>query len=460
MVDWKKVEPSTKESFSLEEQKALLSLISLPDKYVLLNLIKKYSGEKTSLPIVNEESIKDTRTRVNSMKKNDNFPTEDEINNWKKEEINKIIQKQLNDPNVSRRSRLTLVIGSAGAGKSTTSEHISKDKRAFHADADHIKKRIAEDFDCDINHDNMHNISTDIIKEVIAAAAPHKLDVVLEKIGEKPHKIYKQIMELEALKYSIGLNLVHVCEEIARTRNNDRANELMAKNEPPRFVEDELLKEFGEGPFFSYLFLAVRCPEKFSYCKAFSNEGPLRELPIPLHTLSVKDGKILGPANDPCAKKVDEQISSICLKSTVRALKSLNEEREDASIKYLTSKMEVLCSDDEKAKKEVKDSIERIRVKKDCGVECMPEEAKLLDLYDNVQTNKHGALMRIYDPQNIDDRELLEKNEDGGLAITFVFESVVGKPHNTDRYNEPYELVNATKDKVGTILGLSKEVSQ
>jgi|GEM_PF-4399092 len=472
---------STKTTFSNEEKRELLSRVPYPDNLVLVNTMNQFFV--SSLPISDEmkegfeQHIKSettrTKQRIQEWQANEEarrkfdgieygaFPTAEQLEEFKKVTVANYVQSLLNNENVGRDGEITFVIGSPGAGKSTTTDHLSTNKQAFHAEADHFKKEIAEKFGCDINHKDMHNVSVQFIEAVMADAMPYKLNIILEKIGDEPNQIYNMAKDFNAKGYKVDLNLVHVHEDFARQRNIDRPNISMDKGQIPRLVNDDFLKKVDDGPLFTYLHLCEECPEIFASCTAACNEIPFKEgcPPIPLNTLGVRSRKLLAVPSTRTADKISSEVSEMCAQAMGCALEGIAKAESDKKISSISKKFSSLFLGTEEEKHEVKASICQTLVNRKNGVEYSEDDIITLGLCVEADTLTNQTLAKIYDPKNVADREKLEEKpeECKGIVRDFMVESITGESHESDVVvASKGGLLEVMKGKVSKTLGYEK----
>jgi signal recognition particle GTPase len=382
---------SNKNSFTKQEQLEFLSSISAPDNYILLNLIKKYNDLETTLPKLDEEILKIAQSlaKINS---NGYFPSDSEIKQFATNYINNEIKRQIKNQGDNANGIFSYVLGTAGAGKSTTINKIVKNYYSFHADADAIKNKIAENFNCDINHYKMHETSKVIINELTNEAVKNGLNIIVEKIGDEPNKIFYRINELKQIAkenfkpFSSHLNIVHIDSELARIRNIDRLFNLLARGDLPRMVEDKKIKEWGENPFFSYMYLA-KIPNLFDKCSAISNEVQFGKNAIKLRSLNFENG--IADTD----KHYENILHYIQNASIIFAGRLLNKLKNELDTKKFDKELNVLVSLVNANTENEKQNIFK------------NSNMKIIKL---INKNIEKILIKIYDPENIEKRENLE----------------------------------------------------
>lgn len=180
----------------------------------------------------------------------------------------------------------SIVIGLPGAGKSTTIKEIKDATGAFHIDADAIKGVVAKTFGVSINALGMHQLSSYIRNELVACAQRERVNLIIEKIGDKESSIIKAGNGLAQEGYTVGLSLVHVKNSRSQSNNEARAEKAcekierqfadgtsLEKMEAPRMVEPSSIEEFQDGPLQTYLnIMANRENSPFSVFSACCNE--------------------------------------------------------------------------------------------------------------------------------------------------------------------------------------------
>lgn len=178
------------------------------------------------------------------------------------------------------------VLGSAGAGKSSTIQDLKENRHAFHAEADDIKMQLAKSFGVDVNHPAMHKLSGTILKNVlIPQCVDLNINFILEKIGDEPHKIEALAKQYKERGYETNLSCIHVDVQECRIRNIMRSVGYMQEGKPPRMVEDEEVQKIGYNPLITYILLTQNSKDLFKTGECYINQNPQQINPQILSSL-------------------------------------------------------------------------------------------------------------------------------------------------------------------------------
>lgn len=179
------------------------------------------------------------------------------------------------------------VLGGPGAGKSSTISTLKNEMYAFHAEADEIKNQLALVFGIDVNAPIIHKLSGLVLKGIlIPTCIDMRINFILEKIGDEPHKIEHLARQYIEKGYETNLYCIHIDTAESRIRNIVRALEYMKKGDPPRMVEDSSAKNMGYNPLLTYIMMTQICGELFKSGECKVNQNPYSIDPQTLCTLN------------------------------------------------------------------------------------------------------------------------------------------------------------------------------
>ena len=179
------------------------------------------------------------------------------------------------------------VLGGPGAGKSSTISTLKNEMYAFHAEADEIKNQLALVFGIDVNAPIIHKLSGLVLKGIlIPTCIDMRINFILEKIGDEPHKIEHLARQYIEKGYETNLYCIHIDTAESRIRNIVRALEYMKKGDPPRMVEDSSAKNIGYNPLLTYIMMTQICGELFKSGECKVNQNPYSIDPQTLCTLN------------------------------------------------------------------------------------------------------------------------------------------------------------------------------
>lgn len=178
------------------------------------------------------------------------------------------------------------VLGGPGAGKSSTIQNLKNNQHAFHAEADEIKMQLARSFGVDVNFSDMHTLSGCILKNVlIPQCLDLKINFILEKIGDEPHKIEALAQDYKSRGYETNLSCIHVDTQECRIRNIMRAVNYMKEGKPPRMVNDSEVQNIGYNPLITYIMLTQTSGHLFASGECQINQNPAEIAPQVLVSL-------------------------------------------------------------------------------------------------------------------------------------------------------------------------------
>ena len=167
------------------------------------------------------------------------------------------------------------VLGGPGAGKSSTISTLKNEMYAFHAEADEIKNQLALVFGIDVNAPIIHKLSGLVLKGILMPTCiDMKINFILEKIGDEPHKIERLAQQYIGKGYEANLYCIHIDPTESRIRNIVRALEYMKKGDPPRMIDDSSVKNIGYNPLLTYIMMTQICGELFKSGECKVNQNP------------------------------------------------------------------------------------------------------------------------------------------------------------------------------------------
>lgn len=179
------------------------------------------------------------------------------------------------------------VLGGPGAGKSSTISTLKNEMYAFHAEADEIKNQLALVFGIDVNAPIIHKLSGLVLKGILMPTCiDMKINFILEKIGDEPHKIERLAQQYIGKGYEANLYCIHIDPTESRIRNIVRALEYMKKGDPPRMIDDSSVKNIGYNPLLTYIMMTQICGELFKSGECKVNQNPYSIDPQTLCTLN------------------------------------------------------------------------------------------------------------------------------------------------------------------------------
>ena len=179
------------------------------------------------------------------------------------------------------------VLGGPGAGKSSTISTLKNEMYAFHAEADEIKNQLALVFGIDVNAPIIHKLSGLVLKGILMPTCiDMKINFILEKIGDEPHKIERLAEQYIGKGYEVNLYCIHIDPTESRIRNIVRALEYMKKGDPPRMIDDSSVKNIGYNPLLTYIMMTQICGELFKSGECKVNQNPYSIDPQTLCTLN------------------------------------------------------------------------------------------------------------------------------------------------------------------------------
>ena len=179
------------------------------------------------------------------------------------------------------------VLGGPGAGKSSTISTLKNEMYAFHAEADEIKNQLALVFGIDVNAPIIHKLSGLVLKGILMPTCiDMKINFILEKIGDEPHKIERLAQQYIGKGYEANLYCIHIDQTESRIRNIVRALEYMKKGDPPRMIDDSSVKNIGYNPLLTYIMMTQICGELFKSGECKVNQNPYSIDPQTLCTLN------------------------------------------------------------------------------------------------------------------------------------------------------------------------------
>ncbi len=179
------------------------------------------------------------------------------------------------------------VLGGPGAGKSSTISTLKNEMYAFHAEADEIKNQLALVFGIDVNAPIIHKLSGLVLKGILMPTCiDMKINFILEKIGDEPHKIERLAQQYIGKGYEANLYCIHIDPIESRIRNIVRALEYMKKGDPPRMIDDSSVKNIGYNPLLTYIMMTQICGELFKSGECKVNQNPYSIDPQTLCTLN------------------------------------------------------------------------------------------------------------------------------------------------------------------------------
>lgn len=179
------------------------------------------------------------------------------------------------------------VLGGPGAGKSSTISTLKNEMYAFHAEADEIKNQLALVFGIDVNAPIIHKLSGLVLKGILMPTCiDMKINFILEKIGDEPHKIERLAQQYIGKGYEANLYCIHIDPTESRIRNIVRALEYIKKGDPPRMIDDSSVKNIGYNPLLTYIMMTQICGELFKSGECKVNQNPYSIDPQTLCTLN------------------------------------------------------------------------------------------------------------------------------------------------------------------------------
>lgn len=276
----------SKESYTPEEIDQLLDSVPPPDRLILLatTLKNKLSEEEISL------RYKEIKAKISEDSERENRNIQPLLNDERKKTIKRYvashIEKILNDPSIARDGHMSFVIGCPGAGKSSVIKTIRNKDGAAVVDADNIKQDFSDMFGVDVNHPDMHQVSVTVANEIRTELLKHKVNLIIEKIGDEPNQIYNMANDYKDMGYTNRLYVIHVDKDVCRQRNIDRCVELQAKGKKPRLVSDDFIKKVSNNPLMTYILLTKEFPDLFEEGKAYTNQVNFGDYPLELECLS------------------------------------------------------------------------------------------------------------------------------------------------------------------------------
>ena len=179
------------------------------------------------------------------------------------------------------------ILGCPGAGKSSTISTLKNEMYAFHAEADEIKIQLALVFGIDVNAPIIYEIAGLVFKKILMPTCiDMKINFILEKIGDEPHKIERLAQQYIEKGYETNLYCIHIDPIESRIRNIVRTLEYLKNGDPPRMVEDFKVKKIGYNPILTYIMMTQTCGDLFESGECKVNQNPYSIDPQTLCTLS------------------------------------------------------------------------------------------------------------------------------------------------------------------------------
>ena len=254
---------------SPEKVKEIMKQLPPPDCYI----VQGKGPEKSDAEI--EEWYNKTKTRAEKISAGDEKKELDisgeAFISYKENYIANKLQ-EITEAGIGKDGKMAIVMGLAGAGKTTTINALKQRLHAFHANMDKIKEDFARDHGVSINHPQVHAAGKAIFKELVATLQAKKINFIQEKVGDEIGKMEDLILDAKNQGYEVTLNLVHISNNTSRQRNISRCESFINDNEAPRMVPDSEVVKFGNGPMETYLALTQEHPEWFKECRCFTTE--------------------------------------------------------------------------------------------------------------------------------------------------------------------------------------------
>lgn len=264
----------SKENYKImHNKKETTSQVSFRGHLPFLRMSAKILGFLNALPISLSEYdtpfIKQIRKEI--LLKAGNEQSTHKIHTPEREHLRaQIINRFLQQvgTNINQGRNFYMIIGLPGAGKSTLSHELSKEKNALHIDYDAIKHQIPE-----FQKDKTFNLvvsreTSEIINKLVDVFTQSGHDIIIENTGKNLSSIIKILKQVKAKGYNIHLKIIHLEPKEAFERTMPRFEET------GRFSDPIFHCVYGRNSLTLHRRLLAKMSEYFSSCELYSSNVP------------------------------------------------------------------------------------------------------------------------------------------------------------------------------------------